>query len=436
MAVELCAGVAGIEALKLLTGRGKVRAAPWYHQFDAFAGRWVSKRAWFGHRNPLFRLKCRIARRVLTAYERGAGPHDVSEARTDLERIVELARWAPTGDNQQPWRFELREPEGLVIHLRGNSSDIYDTDGRATLLSGGCLLATLEVAAARFSRMLRWTYRGGRGPEHTIEVEFVPAQEGVHNSGESAVLARSVDRRPFLARALTQPEKQALQAALGPAFDVRWFERSAERLRMAWINARAAKVRLLSREAFEVQRRVIDFDCAFSADRIPAVSLGMSSLSLALMRWGMKSFSRMRWLLALGGRLTSHLELDLIPGVACAAHFALIWREPPTPGPEADIAAGQAFQRFWLEATRLALVLQPGYAPLALARMAHGERSGKDTRLAALSERSARLLTAVFPVTPLGSLCMLGRIGAPRAGAPQGRSWRLPLHTLLQAHER
>lgn len=33
-AVQLCAGVTGGEAIKILLGRGKVRAAPYYHQFD------------------------------------------------------------------------------------------------------------------------------------------------------------------------------------------------------------------------------------------------------------------------------------------------------------------------------------------------------------------------------------------------------------------
>lgn len=35
-ACQLCAGVVGITAIKLLTGRGEVKAAPWRHQFDPF----------------------------------------------------------------------------------------------------------------------------------------------------------------------------------------------------------------------------------------------------------------------------------------------------------------------------------------------------------------------------------------------------------------
>ena len=29
------------------------------------------------------------------------------EAKGTIYRIIELARWAPSGDNTQPWRFEI-----------------------------------------------------------------------------------------------------------------------------------------------------------------------------------------------------------------------------------------------------------------------------------------------------------------------------------------
>ena len=40
-ACQLCAGVVGITAIKLLTGRGEVKAAPWHHHFDPFCNVYV-----------------------------------------------------------------------------------------------------------------------------------------------------------------------------------------------------------------------------------------------------------------------------------------------------------------------------------------------------------------------------------------------------------
>lgn len=67
MAAQLCAGIAGTEALKILLGRGKVLAAPWGMHFDAYTNRMA--RTWRpgGNANPLQRLLISIAGRMLRA---------------------------------------------------------------------------------------------------------------------------------------------------------------------------------------------------------------------------------------------------------------------------------------------------------------------------------------------------------------------------------
>jgi len=63
MACDLCAGVAATEALKVLLGRGKVRAAPHGVHFDAYKNR--LRRTWRpgGNSHPLQRALIAVARR-------------------------------------------------------------------------------------------------------------------------------------------------------------------------------------------------------------------------------------------------------------------------------------------------------------------------------------------------------------------------------------
>ncbi len=63
MACEICAGIAGTLALKILLGRGKVLAAPHGMHFDAYRNKLV--RTWRpgGNNNPLQRLILSVARR-------------------------------------------------------------------------------------------------------------------------------------------------------------------------------------------------------------------------------------------------------------------------------------------------------------------------------------------------------------------------------------
>lgn len=63
MACQLCAGVAATEALKILLGRGRVRAAPHGVHFDAYRNKLVHTWRPGGHRNPLQRLLMAIVRR-------------------------------------------------------------------------------------------------------------------------------------------------------------------------------------------------------------------------------------------------------------------------------------------------------------------------------------------------------------------------------------
>jgi len=63
MACDLCAGLVGTEVLKILLGRGRVNAAPWALQFDAYRNRLT--RTWRpgGNRHPLNRLLLAAVRR-------------------------------------------------------------------------------------------------------------------------------------------------------------------------------------------------------------------------------------------------------------------------------------------------------------------------------------------------------------------------------------
>lgn len=59
LACHLASGVVAAEVLKIILQRGRVYAAPYYHQFDAYLGRLVRKRLFGGNRNLLQKFKRR-----------------------------------------------------------------------------------------------------------------------------------------------------------------------------------------------------------------------------------------------------------------------------------------------------------------------------------------------------------------------------------------
>lgn len=68
MACDLCAGVMGTSVLKLLLGRGTIKAAPWGMHFDAYHQK--LKLTWrpFGNSNPLQQLLLKFIRPVLRGH--------------------------------------------------------------------------------------------------------------------------------------------------------------------------------------------------------------------------------------------------------------------------------------------------------------------------------------------------------------------------------
>ncbi len=74
MACDLCAGVMGTEALKVLLNRGRLRPAPWAMQFDAY--RHKLRFTWrpSGNDHPLQRMLLRLVRVKLRSYRKVAAP--------------------------------------------------------------------------------------------------------------------------------------------------------------------------------------------------------------------------------------------------------------------------------------------------------------------------------------------------------------------------
>ena len=345
--------------------------------------------------------------------------------------VLELARWAPSGDNTQPWRFEVLDERRLVVHGHDTRDHcVYDLDGHPSQMSIGALLETMAIAASTFALAMR-TIRHSDTPDNrpTISVEFLPSPGMAADPLTDAILPRAVQRRPLSRRPLTAVEKTALTAALPEGYRVHWLEGS-QRMAAARLMFRNAKLRLTMPEAHRVHKSVIEWDARYSEDRIPDQALGADPMTTKLMRWVMQDWQRVHFFNTwLAGTLAPRLQMDLIPSLACAAHFVLA--APSQPQRIDDyLTAGRAMQRFWLTATALGLQMQPEMTPLIFSRYVREGRvfsatTGMQERAMTLSQAGEALVgkqdweAAVF----------MGRIGA---GTPAtARSLRRPLRELL-----
>jgi nitroreductase len=345
--------------------------------------------------------------------------------------ILDLARWAPSGDNSQPWRFEVLADDEVIVHAFDTRRHcVYDLEGHASQLSVGALLETMRIAASAHQRVARVTRRESPAEAPVFDVRFELAPALPADDLHLAIRARSVARRPLSVRRLRLEERQRLESAVGDGYRVVWFESARERLRLAWLAVKSAKIRLTIPEAYAVHRQIIEWNARYSEDRVPDQALGADPLSLRSMRWVMASWDRVQMMNRFfGGTLAPRLQLDLLPGLLCAAHFALVARRPPQDSDD-FLAAGAAVQRFWLTATTLGLQLQPQYTPLVFADYA---RTGvKFTSVESARRRAGwveRRLALLLGEQGAPATVFLGRLGQGRPHS--ARSLRLPLDRLM-----
>ena len=433
-ACELCAGVVATQALKILLGRGEVPYAPLHVTFDAYRSRISKTRLRWGNAGPLQRVKLTFARRIYARMAEKVSPAAPVPGPTSvLHRILDAARWAPSGDNTQPWRFEVLADDCVLIHVASEAeTNPYEyRDGEPGLLAAGMLLESLRIAASVYGRGLDWSVRDEQ--PLLIQASF-PNRKGITVSPLLAALTmRTVERRTMTSGRLSATDKHALEAALGPGLRVVWRESLGQRIAISRLGAIATDIRLRAPETFKVHRKVVDWSSRFSPVGLPAGAIGLTRPTLMMMQWAMSSWDRMHRMNSILGTAGAAIQLDLLPGLRSAAYFAICFDgQRDGRGLPELLKMGESLQRFWLTAAVRGLALQP-----ALATLIFADYGMKDTQFTAAPRLRVRATTLAKQLTrrlaPVETIHFMGRIGRRRDGLPGPRSVRRTVAELIVA---
>ncbi|MDB5810103.1 MAG: thiamine biosynthesis protein ThiF [Betaproteobacteria bacterium] len=349
-----------------------------------------------------------------------------------IEKILDLARWAPSGDNTQPWRFEVTGDLTVTIHgFDTREYCVYDFDGHPSQISLGALLETLLIAASSYGMRAEIARREDLpAAKPTFDVRLITDPLVKPNPLVASITTRTVQRRAMRWSPLSVAQKNQLAVSVGAGFRVVWRESLTERWHIARLLFGNAGIRLTMPEAYEVHRNVIQFDSKFSDDRIPDQAIGLDPVSTQSMRWMMKSWRRINFFNTfLGGTVLPRVELDLIPALACGGHFAIVRAQPPSTIDD-FVQSGAAIQRFWLTATQLQLFMQPEMTPLVFAWYVGAGK--KFSSVPALWDRAVDLTrqwSDLLGADVFNGAVFIGRIGA--GPPPIARSLRKPLTALM-----
>lgn len=349
-----------------------------------------------------------------------------------IETILENARWAPSGDNMQQWRFELINSNHFVIHGHDTRDHcVYDLQGYASQLAIGALLESISIAATSANCIAEFKLRDNM-PETkpTIDVLLIQDDSIELDPLFKFLPQRSVQRRMLKTNPLTVEQKNTLELSVGEYYTVQWIEGWANRLKAAGLMFNNGKLRLSLPEAFATHSTIIEWNARFSEDKIPDQAVGLDPIATRMMRWALKSWQYVRILNAyFAGTLLPRIELDFLPSLFCGAHFALVAKQTPNTIQD-NLNAGRAIQRFWLSAAQLGLQLQPEMTPLIFSKyLKNGVKFTQVESLTVFADRLAEKFTTLVSNNQVENLVFIGRIGF---GNPAfSRSLRLPVKKLL-----
>lgn len=348
-----------------------------------------------------------------------------------IERILEVARWAPSGDNAQPWRFEIVSDTHLVMHgFDTRDSCLFDIDGFGSQLAHGALLENISIVARTHGLATDIHLRpDSRDAQPRYDVRFRADESLSRDPLEAFIERRATQRRALSTRRLTDEEKRELISSIS-GHTILWHEGWRQKWEMARFLFASAKIRLTIPETYEVHRAAIEWNASFSETRIPDGALGLDSLTRRTMKWVMASQARLDFLNRyLGGHLVPRLQLDLLPALRCGAHFMILRNPRSRAGRIEDyVDSGRALQRFWLTATKLGLQIQPEMPPMLFGRYIQAGRSF--TRVESAMQKARALAKDLDRLASMRSsdLVFMGRIG--HGPAATARSRRRPLHDL------
>lgn len=429
---QAASAVAASEILKILLGRGKVKYAPWVHQFDIYNNRFKSKYNFMGNANPLSRLKAGIVRKHVLGKRAFTKMETIYQR--DLERILDMARWAPSGDNCQPWFITIESDTRFSLDLTKFKKNVYNLTPEPDFLTTGAFLGTARIAAEAFGYDLVWQLDG----TDKVVAEIVKSEgRGGENPLSPYIRTRSVNRFRYRLKSLPLQVKKELDALLDEDLKLHWYESLAEKFDVARLLMQTTDIRLRIPETYAIHSHMTDWSGEDSPDRMPARALGINPLGLAMMKWAMANEKRNATLVSLPASTSSfQMELDLLPSIFSAGHFMLTFDPAKTPHPTAEdhIRAGEALQKIWLTLTRHNIVLQPWYIPVGFAR--YMDRGIAFTEWKKGLEKAEKLRADVYEtlLTPHGlttdHVVFTARVGYPtKTGLP--RSVRKPLEDLI-----
>ncbi len=409
---------------KIVLGRKGVRYAPAYYAVDPYLQTMKKGVIYGGHKNPFQRLKIYALKKFLNqiSLEKDLPPEppEIKFEGQNIpykikEFIVQAGIQAPSGENTQPWQFSIVDNTITVkINPKGDFS-FFNTHQRAAILSSGCVLENIKIAASIFGLSCDIQLNKGN-IEETLEIAQVHL---INDKTERDALFRSIwerctNRKQYskekIAPYVFKEIKSIAKEFEGVELNIIEGRNDLKALRAALIKVGIARTENPEVHKFLHHHIRPSFENAqeektgFPIDNLEGGAAGNFILNLT------KSWGVMKFLNNLGFAkvMSSKVEEGIENCGAC------ILLTVPNNSALNYVKGGQALERIWLKLTEMGVATQPMTTInfFNLRRQLNGMNSF-DSKHHQLIQESVADFSKIFPSVDMDAhgQIMLMRIG-------------------------
>ena len=368
IACQLCSAVAATEAVKIILGRGEVKAVPYFMQFDPYTYTFVQKKLYGGNRNPIQKIKSCIVKHILNK-KKGLEVQDKPElpmragggglSDQEWHYLLRAGIQAPSGDNAQPWIFRKTERTLAISFDPAADVSFFNFNNIASLISCGAVIENISIAASQIGLATKVKYVSN-GNETNVVAELVFERlDGACDALADHIWSRRTNRKPYDQEVVLSSFLAELQAPLTrfSGVGIHFLTKREDLKRIAQIVFKADTIRTEHKGLHRHLMEMIRFSLpeanetrnGFYVKNLEAGSAGEIFLK-ATRKWHV-----MKWANRLGvGKIVA---LNAYQGILHSSGVALI--VAPGVKQEDFVRGGRALERFWLTLTQMGYQMQP-----------------------------------------------------------------------------
>lgn len=365
---QMCSAFAATETLRLILGRKGVKPAPFYLQYDPYLHKLCRGKLRRGNKCRMQRAKAWVFENVLLKRAKRVGcepasapgrPEGDAGWQAVYDYLMQAGIQAPSGDNIQPWRFEVGDKTLHVSMDLKVDDSFFNVHNIATAISAGSVIENVAIAARACELEPNVDLQPEPGsPELAASINFELADNPREDILADSIWRRHTNRKPFSKKQVPDSIFNRLgDVAAGSGGTLSWINTPEKLKKLADAIFIADRIRGERRDLHEHLIKMIRFtpeSAEETRDGLPLKNLEAGAGGEQFLK-AAKSWKVMNGFNLLGmSRVGAQIAAKGIVNSGGAALLAV-------PGMEMKdfLQGGRALQRVWLTLSHYNLRMQP-----------------------------------------------------------------------------